>query len=105
LNWNPVGEKGARALAEAPFRGLVRLDLRASRLGDAGLRALLGTHGFAELAILDLWEAGFNKKGERALVRWPRLPPLAYGGSTYYLGDAAALLLPLRQHPTFPEPE
>ena len=69
LSWNWLGEEGGRALAEAPFHGLVRLGLRACRLGRYGLAALLGTHGFLELSLLDLWQGGFDEEVEGRLSR------------------------------------
>jgi uncharacterized protein (TIGR02996 family) len=68
----PVGEDGARALADAPFTGLVRLGLTNTRLGDAGIRALLGTHGFPALVFLSLTGAGVGEEGKTILARWPR---------------------------------
>jgi uncharacterized protein (TIGR02996 family) len=78
LTWNPVGVEGTRALANGPFRGLVRLELRNTRIGDAGVRAFLGTHGFPHMALLDIWQSGIDTEGRKALLRWPRLPHLAH---------------------------
>ncbi len=96
LAWASIGEEGARALASAPFRGLVRLDMLNCKLGDAGMRALLGTHGFPDLAILTLLQAGIGAEGRAALLRWSRLPHLAHLSGAYSYGDGPELLNPSR---------
>jgi hypothetical protein len=80
LEHNLLDEEGFRALAEAPFRDLVRLDAPTSPYGQGpkhGAEALFSTHGFPRLALLDLsgWELG--RKLTAALRAWPRLRQLA----------------------------
>jgi Ran GTPase-activating protein (RanGAP) involved in mRNA processing and transport len=92
LDWNPIGDEGARALARAPFRGLVRLDLASCGLGNEGVRALVDGHGFPELAILDLLRVRLSATGKKALLDWPRLSHLAYLSSGYSYGDPPEFL-------------
>jgi uncharacterized protein (TIGR02996 family) len=80
LEHNLLDREGFRALAEGPFRDLVRLDAPTSPYGSGpkqGAEALFSTHGFPRLALLDLsgWDLG--GKLAAALRNWPRLHRLA----------------------------
>jgi hypothetical protein len=92
LDWNPIGDEGARALARAPFRGLVRLDLANCGVEDDGIRALVESPAFPELAILDLLRSRLTAAGKKALLNWPRYSRLAYLASTYAYGDPLEFL-------------
>jgi uncharacterized protein (TIGR02996 family) len=65
---NPIGPRGAAALAAAPLDHLRTLELGGAALGDAGLAALLGAPWFARLEVLDLDENQLTDRGLRALL-------------------------------------
>ncbi len=65
----PLGEAGAKALAEGEYPRLERLVLAKQRIGDAGLRALCDSRGFPRLCELDLSGNEITDGGGGALLR------------------------------------
>ncbi|MEZ4475049.1 MAG: hypothetical protein R3F60_30505 [bacterium] len=84
LTFTRIGDEGAALLARHPrLDTLERLELTATGLTDAGIRALLGSTTLAHLAALEL---GHNTAGPRALeplldpAHLPRLQTLDVSG-------------------------
>jgi Ran GTPase-activating protein (RanGAP) involved in mRNA processing and transport len=80
---NPIGDEGARWLAEAPaLAGLRHLGLRECGIGDAGVEAIAGSPWLEQLETLLLGDNQITEAGLEALVRSPRLPRLTRLGLT-----------------------
>jgi uncharacterized protein (TIGR02996 family) len=74
LHRNPLGDRGAAALAEAPFlRTLASLDLSSCEVGDAGAAALARSPHLAGLRLLELNRNRITDRGARALAASPHL--------------------------------
>jgi uncharacterized protein (TIGR02996 family) len=77
LEYFPIGDVGARALAASLGRGRVRaLDLRYCGLGDDGLATLAASPHFRELRTLRLQGNEITAAGVYALARFERLTEL-----------------------------
>jgi uncharacterized protein (TIGR02996 family) len=74
ISQNPVGDDGARALAQAhALRKLEVLDLRRTRISDKGVVALAGSGNLAALKELRLEEERLGQRGLDAILRSPFL--------------------------------
>jgi uncharacterized protein (TIGR02996 family) len=102
LERNPIDEEGARMLAQAPFRDLVRLNLednlhtRDQRTGGEGL---LSTHGFPRLTWLNVSGWALSPAFRHALRAWPRLGQMGYLSLGWMSQDQLDEFGPLAQSP------
>lgn len=79
LEGNDARDAGAAAIAATDFPALRRLNLRANRLGNTGVRALAGSRRLGRLQHLDLRSNDIGDGGLNALVAsvlFPRLTDL-----------------------------
>lgn len=75
LTWNPIGDRGAAALAASPALAQLReLGLCRCGIGPAGARALASSPSLARLESLDLTANYIEDAGAAALVESPYLP-------------------------------
>lgn len=73
IGWNRVGHRGVRAIASSPLRrDLLHLDLEHIQTGDIGCAALADAD--IPLQILNLRQSKVGDAGARHLLRWSSLP-------------------------------
>jgi uncharacterized protein (TIGR02996 family) len=84
LSGQPVGARAARRLAEAKFGTLTRLGLRACRVTDPAVAALLAAPSLANLIQLELDDNGLSGSPERLTDRsvLPRLAACTLTGNS-----------------------
>jgi hypothetical protein len=85
LTWNPIGDRGAAALAGSPALAHLReLGLCRCAIGPAGTRALASSPYLARLENLDLTANVIEDAGAAALIDSPHLPRSMELGLTGY---------------------